>query len=185
MNQKTAPKESQLTVDLDGVRLLIFDADGTLRRCTVPGQVCPNRDGEWELLPNVKETLARFDWHTQTGGMKFGIVSNQGGVGLGYISEADAYQMLADMVVAATGGWPRSGTIRICPHAPSAGCACRKPKPGMLLALSRWWGEPAERVMYVGDMESDRQAAEAAGVRFTWAKDFFGWRELVLNQEGS
>jgi len=28
--------------------------------------------------------------------------------------------------------------------------------------------------VYIGDMDSDQQAAEAAGVQFMWAKDFFG-----------
>jgi phosphoglycolate phosphatase-like HAD superfamily hydrolase len=34
---------------------------------------------------------------------------------------------------------------------------------------------PAETLM-VGDSDTDKQAAEAAGVRFEWAADFFGWR---------
>lgn len=38
------------TVDITTKKLIIFDADGTLRRCTVPGQPCPNKDGEWELM---------------------------------------------------------------------------------------------------------------------------------------
>lgn len=42
------------------VKLIMFDADGTLRRCTVPGQPCPNNPDEWELMPNIKETLQLF-----------------------------------------------------------------------------------------------------------------------------
>ena len=61
-------------------QLFIFDADGTLRRCTVPGQPCPNQPGEWELLPNVVETLHHYDWRVRD----YAIVSNQGGIGLGY-----------------------------------------------------------------------------------------------------
>lgn len=160
--------------------LFIFDADGTLRRCTVPGQPCPNRAGEWELIPGVRERLKAIDW-TQKG---LGIASNQGGVALGHISNATAYQLLADLVVQATDFWPPTGTIAICPHAPDAGCACRKPKPEMLHHLSSKWVIPLSRTLFVGDQESDRIAAEAAGCAFAWAWDFFGktreeWTALI------
>lgn len=45
-------------IDLSTKKLIIFDADGTLRRCTVPGQPCPNKADEWELMPGAKERLA-------------------------------------------------------------------------------------------------------------------------------
>lgn len=106
-------------------KLYVFDADGTLRRCTVPGQPCPNKPGEWELLPGVEGRLARIDWNI-TG---LGILSNQGGIALGHLSEDMAYQLLCDTVTAATKRWPLAGSIFVCPHAPGAGCACRKPSP--------------------------------------------------------
>lgn len=40
-------------------KLLIFDTDGTLRRCTVRDQGCPNRNGQWEIIPWAREALAR------------------------------------------------------------------------------------------------------------------------------
>jgi histidinol phosphatase-like enzyme len=71
------------------VKLYIFDADGTLRGCTVPGQPCPNRPGEWELLPGVRERLARIGWDERAG-PHFAVATNQGGVGLGYFTEREA-----------------------------------------------------------------------------------------------
>lgn len=64
-------------------KLIILDADGTLRRTTVPGLPCPNAPDEWELIPGVRERLAEIDWTTT----HFAIVSNQGGVALGYLTE--------------------------------------------------------------------------------------------------
>ena len=151
-------------------RLIIFDADGTLRRCTIEGQPCPNKLGEWELMPNVREKLAGIDWDV----MGLGIASNQAGIAYGYLSEHMAYQLLKDMVVLATGRFPPTGSIQICPHAVEDDCRCRKPKPWMLQELMALWVVPASHTLYVGDMESDRLAAEAAGVDFMWAKDFFG-----------
>jgi len=36
-------------MDLEKKKLVIFDADGTLRRCTVPGQPCPNTPNDLTL----------------------------------------------------------------------------------------------------------------------------------------
>ena len=78
-------------------KLIIFDADDTLRFCTVPGQPCPNKPGEWKLLPKVKEKLAEFDWGSPLEGkIAYGIASNQGGVGVGYFSAEMAYQLLKE-----------------------------------------------------------------------------------------
>src|SRR3954469_23765035 len=86
---------------LRDVRLIIFDADGTLRRTTVEGLPCPNRPGEWELIPGVRERLGEIDWGA--GGARFGVASNQGGVGVGYLSLTAARRLLEEMVVEAFG----------------------------------------------------------------------------------
>src|ERR687884_13668 len=105
------------------VKLYVFDADGTLRRTTVPGLPCPNGPGDWELIPGVRERLARIDWGA--GGARFGVATNQGGVGLGYLTLATARRLLAEMVEEAFGVKPPHGSVEICPHAPHAGCARR------------------------------------------------------------
>jgi D-glycero-D-manno-heptose 1,7-bisphosphate phosphatase len=155
------------------VRLYVFDADGTLRRTTVPGLPCPNAPGEWELIPGVRERLARISWGD--GGAHFGIATNQGGVGVGYLSLDGARELLVEMVVEAFGVRPPRGSIEICPHAPHKGCACRKPEPLMLQRLMRRFGVTKEETLFVGDMDRDEEAARRAGTRFMWARDFFGW----------
>jgi histidinol-phosphate phosphatase family protein len=160
------------------IKLYVFDADGTLRGCTVPGQPCPNRAGEWELLPGVRERLSRIKWDERAG-PHFAVASNQGGVGLGYFKEETARALLADTARAAFCVEPPAGAIEVCTHAPRAGCACRKPKGGMLVTLMRRFGARPDETLYVGDMETDRDAARAAGVGFMWAKDFFGWESVA------
>jgi len=157
---------------------LFFDADGTLRECTVPGQPCPNKTGEWRLKENVRETLALYDWDK----VGLSVISNQGGVGLGYLTEVMAYQLIADMVIEATGRFPRELSLFICTHAPAEECECRKPKPKMLLDAEMFWHSRGvlhapHTCLYVGDWKTDQEAAEAADIDFMWAKDFFGWAE--------
>jgi D-glycero-D-manno-heptose 1,7-bisphosphate phosphatase len=153
-------------------KLLIFDADGTLRGCTTPGQPCPNTPDEWALLPNVKETLAQYDGpHNER---YTAIVSNQGGIALGFLSWWDAKALLD---ACGRQAFPdrRLPRVYFCPHAPKAGCHCRKPSPYLLLQAVvdrnvRLWD-----TLYVGDHDSDRDAAERADIAFLSAADFFGW----------
>lgn len=49
----------------------------------------------------------------------------------------------------------------------------RKPYPGMLLEAMRKFNMLSSDTLMVGDMESDRAAALAAGCGFQWADDFF------------
>jgi len=155
-------------------RLIIFDADGTLRRCTVPGQPCPNKDGEWEVIPGVKERIAGLPEGTH-----LAIASNQGGVGLGLMTLEIALELLRELSQQATGG---RAWVLLCPHAPKDGCACRKPSPKMLFEAMEPLGMKPRETLYVGDMESDREAAQRAGVAFAWACEFFGWDEPCLGK---
>ena len=36
-------------------------------------------------------------------------------------------------------------------------------------------GAAPAQALFIGDQDSDRQAAATAGIDFCWAKDFFGW----------
>lgn len=67
--------------------------------------------------------------------------------------------------------------IYVCPHHPHGGfagerpeykvdCACRKPKPGMLLAAAEKYNIDLSRSTMMGDSDSDREAGAAAGCGF-------------------
>ena len=65
--------------------------------------------------------------------------------------------------------------VEVCMHHPVGGqggdpalarpCDCRKPKPGLLLALMNRLDADAARTWMVGDGASDLEAGRAAGVR--------------------
>ena len=146
------------------VRLVIFDADNTLRRTTAPGQPCPHAPNEWEPLPGIREALAELRWGP--GGLLMAIASNQDHVAYGHLSAAMALRLLQDAAEAATGHRPEPGAVRFCAHAIDAGCVCRKPEPGLLLdAMAHHGARPAE-TLFVGDHAVDREAAARAGVAF-------------------
>lgn len=151
--------------------LIIFDKDGTLIASL--GRRPANTLAEQVLLPGVLETCARL----RAQGHVLGICSNQGGVAYGIIAHPAARALVRDVArQIGAAAW------RCCPHHPQGRvaeyaieCDCRKPKPGMLLDIMRKLGYERAQTLYVGDQDSDRLAAEAAGVRFISAKEFFGW----------
>ncbi|MBL8245816.1 MAG: HAD hydrolase-like protein, partial [Rhodanobacteraceae bacterium] len=64
--------------------------------------------------------------------------------------------------------------LAYCPHtAFPAGCFCRKPMPGLGIALARKHGLAIDQWVMVGDMDSDADFARAIGARYVDAAEFF------------
>jgi D-glycero-D-manno-heptose 1,7-bisphosphate phosphatase len=165
------------------IRLIIFDIDGTLTEIKPetltenPGLVTPNRLGEQQPRQGVTEKLSAL----REIGVQFALATNRGGVAWGYTSLEEAYALAKE--AAEMCGIP-DAALYLCPyHAKARGPKaimeysldheCRKPRPGMLLQAMEEAGVSAEETVFVGDNESDRQAAEAAEVGFFWADEFF------------
>lgn len=55
--------------------------------------------------------------------------------------------------------------IVTCPHDDADGCACRKPRPGMILEAAHRWDIDLTRSVTVGDRWRDVDAGRAAGTR--------------------
>lgn len=157
---------------MSDIRLYIFDADGTLRWTTVEGQKYPTRSCEWQLMPNVKERLAAIPW--SPGGPWLAIASNQNAVADGILDESTARQLIDDMLVAALGRVPEKTLVELCVCSEQSGCECRKPAPGLLLRLLGAYRIPPAEALFIGDLPIDAEAAHRAGIRFVWARDFFG-----------
>jgi D-glycero-D-manno-heptose 1,7-bisphosphate phosphatase len=157
-------------------KLFIFDADDTLRRTIAPGKPCPHRPNEWVLMPRVDEVLRGVPWGSAAGPY-LGIASNQDQVAYGHLTLAMARTLLRDLARAAANHVPPDDALQLCPHALEHECDCRKPKPGMLLAVMRHYGVTPEDTLFVGNHEVDRESADRAATHFSWSADFFGQQE--------
>lgn len=105
-------------------------------------------------------------------GYRLYVVTNQSGVARGYftLAEAEALNRRIGAFFAERGA-PLDG-FALCPHHPEGtvapfarACDCRKPAPGMLLALAREHGIDLARSFMVGDKPIDAEAGLAAGVK--------------------
>ena len=136
---------------------VFLDRDGVLNKSF--GFRPPNNASELQILPGAPQAVAKL---SQAGFLVF-VVTNQGGVGLGYMTSenlASIHEKLTQEVEKAGGTFTE---IMACIHKPRAGCACRKPKPGMLLDLAHKYNVDLRKSFMIGDRDMDIQAGQAAG----------------------
>jgi histidinol-phosphate phosphatase family protein len=142
-----------------------------------------DRDGvineECEYLHNPKDLVliagaADAIAAINRGGFPVVVVTNQAGIGRGMYG-ADAYHGVnraIDGLLALAGA--HIDAWYFCPHLPDANCACRKPRPGMLLAAARDLGFDLVKSVLVGDKVSDLEAARAVGARTVLVRTGYG-----------
>ncbi len=114
----------------------------------------------FEFIDGLFDTLRL----AQTLGYLLVVVTNQSGIGRGYYSEADFLALNRWMCAQLENEGISIAEVYYCPHAPEAGCDCRKPLPGMLNAAVRDFGIDPAASLLVGDKEADIEAGRAAGV---------------------
>lgn len=144
-------------------RAFFLDRDGVVNHSISHRgrQRPPNRPEELRLIDGVGDAIKRLN---QLGYYVF-VVTNQGGVGLGFMSESDLDQIHEELVgqVRCQGGV--IDQIKACTHRPKAGCDCRKPKPGMLLELAAEYDLDLSESYMVGDRSMDIEAGKRAGTK--------------------
>ncbi len=154
------------------MKLLILDRDGVI-----------NQDSddyiksveEWIPLPGAITAIAELS----KAGWTVAVATNQSGLARGYYSEATLaamHQRLRELVAEQGGA---VGLIVHCPHGPDDGCACRKPKPGMLENIATYYGTTLTGVWFVGDRLGDLQAALAVDCQPVLVKTGKGERTLA------
>lgn len=114
-----------------------------------------------EFLPGVFEALRRL----AESDLSIVLVTNQSAVGRGIISHERALDVNRRIVAAVRAEGARIEGTYLCPHHPDDGCACRKPRPGLLLQAAADLGLDLAASYLIGDALSDVRAARAAGVR--------------------
>ena len=134
-------------------RAVLLDRDGTLVH-DVPYNGDP---AAVEPVPGAREAIDRL----RATGLKVGVVTNQSGLARGLLT-IDQVEAVNAEVEARLGPF---GTWQVCPHGPDEGCACRKPRPGMVHSAARRLGVRPEECVVIGDIGADAEAARAAGAR--------------------
>jgi D-glycero-D-manno-heptose 1,7-bisphosphate phosphatase len=118
----------------------------------------------WEqvvILPGVFDAMQRL----AASSFAVVVVTNQSAVGRGLVTRETLAAINQGIVREVQRAGGRIDAVYACPHAPEDGCACRKPRPGMLVQAAQDLDLDLARSYLVGDAVSDMQAALAAGSR--------------------
>lgn len=165
---------------------LCLDLDGTVRKSRSGAMFGPTSPEDVEIMPNVLERIAA----AKQRGMYVIGVSNQGVIGFGSKTELEVRDIIEATKYACDGLFDE---VYSCPTlAPEQGgkvvpdnrrSLFRKPGIGMLAHAEHDavldgviidWDES----LFVGDRPEDEACAMAAGIKFQWAWEFFGWPDI-------
>jgi histidinol-phosphate phosphatase family protein len=119
---------------------------------------------DFVLLPGVPQAIRLLN----ESGFKAVVVTNQSGIGRGYFTEetlSDIHRKMADELQK---HGARVDAIYHCPHHPDDDCACRKPKPGLLLKAAQEMDIALGLSYMIGDDPKDVEAGRSAGCRTVW-----------------
>lgn len=134
-------------LDRDGVLIEAFVRDG------MPEP--PRTLAEFRVLPGVAEACSGL----RQAGFVLVVVTNQPDIARGTRDRAEV-----DKINERLRRLVPLDEVCVCPHDDADGCACRKPRPGMLLDAAGRLGLDLARSVSVGDRWRDIEAALRAGV---------------------
>jgi D-glycero-D-manno-heptose 1,7-bisphosphate phosphatase len=160
-------------VGIDAVkpRAVFLDRDGVLNRAVVRGgkPYPPASVNDLDILPGVDSALARL----KAAGYRLVVVTNQPDIARGTTTRAGV-----DAIHTRMAALLPIDEFRVCPHDDRDACACRKPRPGLLVDPPTT--DVAASVM-VGDRWRDIEAGRAAGCRATILVDY-KYDEAIPNE---
>ncbi|MFQ5785442.1 MAG: D-glycero-alpha-D-manno-heptose-1,7-bisphosphate 7-phosphatase [Alphaproteobacteria bacterium] len=143
---------------------LFLDRDGTI----IDEVAYISRPGDVRPIPEALTAIRRANALA----VPVVVVTNQGGIGRGYVSWSEFAGVEAAVNKAVTAAGGRIDAVYAAPHAPSsrdpAATPCRKPGPGMLLRAADDLNLDLGASWIAGDCASDLAAGRNAGLPCGW-----------------
>lgn len=150
------------------IKAVIFDRDGTLNKTSRNEGGYILNAADVKLLPHVKSALEGM----KSRGLGFYVFTQQRCIGKGLLEVQELNNIHARLNELLGSG--SIDAFYYCPHLADAGCACSKPKPGMLFDILKDHNLKADEVLVVGDSIRDFESAEAAGLEFAFVPNDLG-----------
>jgi len=138
------------------MQVAILDRDGVINEAQ---DDCIATPSDWKPIRGSLEAIARL----HRAGWRVVVAMNEPAIASGQLdleTLARVNEMMQRHVIQAGGV---IDAVFFCPHAPQAGCRCRKPRPGMMLDIASRLRIRLGDVPAIGDSLNDIRAARAAG----------------------
>ena len=158
------------------MKLVILDRDGVINEDS--DEYIKSAD-EWIPIEGSIEAICDLSKN----GFTVAVATNQSGIARKYFDEyalAKIHQKMCSAVEEAGGV---IDGIFFCPHTPDENCNCRKPRTGLLEAISAEFGIPLNQVPLVGDSLKDIEAARAVSCQPILVKTGKGSKTLAALSE--
>ena len=140
------------------MKLLILDRDGVIN---VDSDSFIKHPDEWRPIPGSLDAIAQL---TQSG-WRVVVASNQSGIGRGLFDMATLNAINSKMHKAVGQAGGRIEAVFYCPDTDESRSPCRKPNPGMFLAIAERFNAALAGAPAIGDSLRDLQAAAAVGAQ--------------------
>ena len=142
-------------------KAVFLDRDGVINEVLTDRVKFVNKPHELYFLQGVPEAIKKlnsfFDF--------IFVVTNQGGVGLGFMKESQLQNIHDHMIAELKKEGAIIHDVVYCPHKPKAGCACRKPNSKLIVDLSKKYDIDLSQSYMVGDTDTDIIAGKKAGTK--------------------
>jgi D-glycero-D-manno-heptose 1,7-bisphosphate phosphatase len=138
------------------VPFVILDRDGVINEDSDSFIKSPS---EWRAIPRSLEAIAELN----RAGFRVVVLTNQSGIARGLFDESTLKRIHDRMCGEIREAGGHVERIFVCPHGPSDGCSCRKPRTGLYRWFARTFGVQLAGLPAVGDSLRDLDAAEAVG----------------------
>lgn len=142
-------------------KAVFLDRDGVINEVLTDRVKFVNKPQDLYFLPGVPQAIKKLN----TAFDFIFVVTNQGGVGLGFMKESQLIRIHDHMIAELKKEGAIIHDVAYCPHKPKAGCACRKPKSKLIEDLGEKYGIDLPQSCMVGDTDTDIIAGKRAGTK--------------------
>jgi rfaE bifunctional protein nucleotidyltransferase chain/domain len=157
---------------IEKIKLMLVSESGEQLRYEARPAVFLDRDGtinehieylhdpkRFHVLPGCFEGIKKL----QDAGYRIIVVTNQPGIGLGYFSPEQLFEVNREMMRQASKAGCSFDKIYFCPHSKADNCRCRKPGTYFLERARQELSVDVSKSFVIGDMSSDVQLAINGG----------------------
>ncbi len=141
------------------MKVVLLDRDGTV--IVDPQDERVDKEEKIQLFPDSISALKKL----ADNGFSVILITNQAGISEGRITEADFDRINNKVVRQLETSGVKILKTYMCPHGPNDGCACRKPKPTMILRAAKDFNLDLSNIYMIGDHRSDVLAGKSAGTK--------------------
>jgi D-glycero-D-manno-heptose 1,7-bisphosphate phosphatase len=139
-------------------KTVFLDRDGVINK-KVEGYVTTIE--EFQMLSDVPEAIKILKQKK----FKVIVITNQSAINRGFLTHQKLEEIHRFMKKQLLENSTQIDAIYYCPHKPEENCNCRKPKPGMLNEVIKKFDIDIKNSWFIGDSESDIEAAKEVGIK--------------------